>query len=223
MDVYKFERNSIDVSSGMQYLLDILEPLKGRPSILVVAALGSTNQTLEAISEAYFSGRKEDALQTFQTLFDWHIDLLRDIPGKDADAAVAHLHEFRTEVEWLLHDKPVRPFDYYYDQIVCVGALMSSVIFAAAMKHTGFKVLWTDVRDIIRTDDQFRDARIDAPFTSQQMLRLIKPAMAKHDVMVTQGSVGSTDENESTTLGDDGIEKTVSVLASCLDARVKSI
>lgn len=223
MDVYKFERNSVDVSSGIQHLLDILKPLKGRPSILVVAALGSTNQTLEAISEAYFSGRKEDALKTFQTLFDWHIDMLRDIPGKDADAAVAYLHEFRTEVEWLLHDKPVRPFDYYYDQIVCVGALMSSVIFAAAMKHTGFKVLWTDARDIIRTDDQFRDARIDVPFTSQQMLRLIKPAMAKHDVMVTQGSVGSTDENESTTLGDDGIEKTVSVFASCLDATVKSI
>jgi aspartate kinase len=223
MDVYKFESSGVDVTKGMQYLLNILVQLKGSPSVLIVPALGSSNHTLEAIAEAYFSGKKEDALQTFQTLFDWHVDLLGDIPGKHADEALAHLDEFRTEVEWLLHDKPVRPFDYYYDQIVCAGALMASVIIAATLKQTGFNVHWTDVRDIIRTDDQFTRAQIDLPFTTQQIQRLIKPAMVKTDVLVTQGFIGVTDENESTTLGKDGMDKTVAVFASCLDAEVKTI
>lgn len=225
MDVYKFESSSVDVSKGMQHLMNILEHLKGHSSILIVPALGSTNHTLEAIAEAYFSGRKEDALKTFQTLFNWHVDLLRDIPGKHADEAVSHLNDFRTEIEWLLHDKPVRPFEYYYDQIVCAGALMASVIIATALKQTGLNVHWTDVRDIIRTDDQFTQAQIDLPFTTQQIQRLIKPAMVKTDVLVIQGFVGATDENESTTLGKEGIgmDKTVAVFASCLDAEVKTI
>lgn len=223
MDVYKFESSGVDVTKGMQYLMNILDHLKGPSSILIVPALGSTNHTLEAIAEAYFSGRKEDALKTFQTLFNWHVDLLGDIPDKLADEAMAHLDEFRTEVEWLLHDKPVRPFEYYYDQIVCAGALMASVIIATALKQTGFNVQWTDVRDIIRTDDQFTQAQIDLPFSTQQIQRLIKPAIVKTDVLVTQGFIGATDENESTTLGRDGMDKTVAVFASCLDAEVKNI
>ena len=223
MDIYKFEPSDVDVSKGIEDMVDIMTHLKGQPSIVVVSALGSTNHTLEAISEAYFAGRREDALQTFQSLFGWHVGLLRASADHDVDEAVAHLDEFRTEVEWLLYDKPVRPFDYYYDQIICAGVLMSSVIIASSLKQAGLNVRWTDVRDIIRTDDQFRHAEIDMSFTQQQVDRIIRPAMVSTDILVTQGFIGSTDENESTTLGDEGADKTASVFALCMDAKIKSI
>jgi aspartate kinase len=71
-------------------------------------------------------------------------------------ACEAQLKDFFTEVEWLLHDKPVRDFDYYYDQVVCIGELLSTAIVSAYLNEAGIANQWMDVRDIVRTDDDFR-------------------------------------------------------------------
>ncbi|MES2880853.1 MAG: aspartate kinase, partial [Bacteroidota bacterium] len=106
-----------------------------------------------------------------------------------------------TEIEWLLHDKPVRNYDYYYDQIVCVGELLSTAIVSNYLNHTGIKNAWVDVRDIIRTDNNFRDAKIDWNYTSEKVAEQIRPSFAQTNIIITQGFIGATDENESTTLG----------------------
>ncbi|MGY6517009.1 hypothetical protein ACXIU3_24155, partial [Vibrio parahaemolyticus] len=86
-------------------------------------------------------------------------------------------NDFFTEVEWLLHDKPVREYDYYYDQIVCVGELLSTAIVSAYLNEIGISNQWVDVRDVFRTDDNFRDAAIDFAFTQQQVNTQIKPLL----------------------------------------------
>jgi aspartate kinase len=223
MNVIHINSASIADAAGVNNVIKILESMNGRPMLLVTSAMGSTTHTLEAITEAYFAGKREDALNVFQTLFRWHLDQIHSLSGSNYDQAISHLDEFRTEVEWLLHDRPVRPFDYYYDQIVCAGVLMSSVILSTALKQAGIKVHWTDVRDVIRTDDQFKNAQIDISFTQQQIDRLIRPALSSADILVTQGFIGSTDENESTTLGAEGLEKTAAVMADCLNTTVSTL
>lgn len=223
MNVYKIDSEQVADAAGITHVTDILQSLTERPLVLIVSAMGSTTLTLEAIAASYFAGNREDALAAFQTLFDWHVDQIRLLLGSNGGQAISHLDEFRTEVEWLLHDRPVRPFDYYYDQIVCAGMLMSSAILAATLKEKGVTVQWMDVRDIIRSDDQFRSAAIDVSFTQQQIDRLIRPALASNSIVVIQGSIGSTDENESTTFGMDGIEKTATVMADRLATTVKSL
>ena len=223
MNVIHINSASIADAAGVNNVIKILESMNGRPMLLVTSAMGSTTHTLEAITEAYFAGKREDALNVFQTLFRWHLDQIHSLSGSNYDQAISHLDEFRTEVEWLLHDRPVRPFDYYYDQIVCAGVLMSSVILSTALKQAGIKVHWTDVRDVMRTDDQFKNAQIDISFTQQQIDRLIRPALSSADILVTQGFIGSTDENESTTLGAEGLEKTAAVMADCLNTTVSTL
>lgn len=223
MHLFHIDRLDADNFGGWAQLTEQLGQNDQRPSVIVASTLGSTGLTLEAVAEAYFSGKKEDALHAFQSVVDSHIDLLTDLPALEKSQAMSHLDEFRTEVEWLLHDRPVRSFEYYYDQILCVGALMSSVIQAAVLKHLGFKVQWIDARDIIRTDDQFRNASIDTGYTAQQVDNIIKPATKAHEYVVIQGGIGATDENESTTLGSKGIDLTMSTLAKCMDAGILSI
>ena len=223
MDVYNIDSEQVADAAGMIHLTDILQSLTERPLVLIVSAMGSTTLTLEAIAASYFAGNRADALAAFQTLFDWHVDQVRSLLGSRGDQAISHLDEFRTEVEWLLHDRPVRPFDYYFDQIVCAGVLMSSAILAATLKEKGVSVQWMDVRDIIRTDDQFRMAEIDVSFSQQKINRLIRPALASNNIVVTQGSIGSTDENESTTFGMDDLEKTAKLMADYLATTVKQL
>ena len=80
-----------------------------------------------------------------------------------------------------------------------------------------------DVRDIIRTDDNFRDANIDWEFTGNKVRELILPELKNPTIVLTQGFIGSTDENESTTLGREGSDYTAAVFANMLDAESQTI
>jgi aspartate kinase len=122
-----------------------------------------------------------------------------------------------------LHDKPVRDFDYYYDQIVCIGELLSTSIVSTFLTTQGLSNTWVDVRDIIRTDNNFRDARIDWTVTSQKVDQEIRPVLSTGSIVLTQGFIGATDDNESTTLGREGSDYTAAIFANLLDAESLTI
>src|SRR5690606_30627738 len=82
---------------------------------------------------------------------------------------------------------------------------------------------WLDVRDIFRTDDNFRDAGIDWDFTNNKVQSVVKPLFSQTDIVLTQGFIGATDENESTTLGREGSDYSGSVFASMLGAESLTI
>ena len=133
-------------------------------------------------------------------------------------AAEAQLRDFFTEIEWLLHDKPVRDYDYYYDQIVCIGELLSTSIVSAFLAESGIGNQWIDVRDIFRTDANFRDAAIDWAWSQQQVREQVLPLFGTENMVVTQGFIGATSDNESTTLGREGSDYTAAVFAGLMDA-----
>ncbi len=80
-----------------------------------------------------------------------------------------------------------------------------------------------DVRDIFRTDDNYRDATIDWGFTQEKIIKEIIPQFNKNNIVITQGFIGATDENESTTLGREGSDYSAAVFANMLDAESLTI
>jgi aspartate kinase len=143
--------------------------------------------------------------------------------GELSDQPIDQLNDLFTEVEWLLHDKPVREFDYYYDQVVCIGELLSTCIISNYLNATGIYNKWVDVRDIIRTDDNFRDAQIDWNFTNTRVQNAVVPLFDDYNIVITQGFIGSTGENESTTLGREGSDYTAAVFANLLAVKSQII
>jgi aspartate kinase len=133
------------------------------------------------------------------------------------------LRNFFTEAEWLLHDEPQKPYDYYYDQVVCIGELLSTSIISFYLNEITVANKWIDVRDIIRTDDNFRDATIDWEFTNSNVSTSVLPLFNETDFVLTQGFIGATDENESTTLGREGSDYTAAVFANMLNAESQTI
>ncbi len=131
--------------------------------------------------------------------------------------------DFFTEVEWLLHDKPVRSYNYYYDQIVCVGELLSTSIVSSFLLKEGVLNHWVDVRDIFATDEQFRAANIDWGKTSVRFSELILPLFSESNIILTQGFIGSTDANESTTLGREGSDYSAAIFANLMEADALTI
>jgi aspartate kinase len=180
--------------------------------------MGKTTNALEKVAEAFFNGKKDEALELFRQVKVIHDDLVKYLIVINALATEKLMNDFYTEVEWLLHDRPVREYDYYYDQIVCIGELLSTTIVSSYLAESGIANTWIDVRDVFRTDDNFRDANIDMDFTAQQTEAIIKPLLNNNGIVITQGFIGATDENESTTLGREGSDYSAAVFANLLDA-----
>ncbi len=221
--IFKFGGASVNSVERIQRLAGILRSYKGEKLLVVVSAMGKTTNALEKVAEAFYEGRREEALRLFQQVKDSHITTAKYLLVKNYLAAEAQLRDFFTEVEWLLHDKPVRGYDYYYDQVVCVGELLSTSIVSAYLAETGTGNQWIDVRDIFRTDDNFRDAGIDWTFSAAKVREEILPLFESDEMVITQGFIGATAENESTTLGREGSDYTAAVFASMLDAESLTI
>jgi len=219
MKVFKFGGASANSVERIKQLGDIVALYQAEPLLIIISAMGKTTNALEKVANTYFDGNKEQALQLFDTVKQQHITTAKYLLVTHYNDCVAQLNDFFTEVEWLLHDKPVRGFDYYYDQIVCVGELMSTSIISHYLNERKISNNWLDVRDILKTDDNFRDAGIDWEKTTAAVEKII----LHNGINITQGFIGSTDENESTTLGREGSDYTAAIFANLINAESVTI
>jgi aspartate kinase len=223
MRVFKFGGASVNSIERIRQVAAIIKSNADEPLLIVVSAMGKTTNALEKVAESFFAGRKEEALQLFGQVKEQHLTTAKYLLVKEFLPCEQSMINFFTEVEWLLHDQPVRSYDYYYDQIVCVGELLSTAIVSAFLNEENIHNNWLDVRDVLRTDDHFRDANIDWFFSQQQVNKLVRPLFEQKNIVVTQGFIGATDENESVTLGREGSDYTAAVFANMLDAETETI
>jgi len=223
MQVFKFGGASVANHEKIKNVAGILGHFKGEKIMVIISAMGKTTNALEKVANAFFEGKKEEALELFRAVKLQHLDEAKFLLVTHFNALMEQYNAFFTEAEWLLHEKPVRHFDYYYDQIVCIGEMLSTSLVSAYLNEIGLSNQWLDVRDIIRTDNNFRDAGIDFNYSQRQCDSIVKPLFQTHDIVITQGFVGATDENESTTLGREGSDYSAAVFASLLDAESLSI
>ena len=219
MKVFKFGGASINSTARIINVAGIIRDNCQEELLIILSAMGKVTNALEKVADHFYKGNQAEALACFSEIKKDHIQLAQQLTGK----SLLPLNDIFTEVEWLLHDKPVREYDYYYDQIVCTGELMSSLIVSHYLNHIGINNQWLDVRDIIRTDDNFRDAGINWEFTQDKVNEAVMPLFHDKKIVITQGFIGATDENESTTLGREGSDYSAAVFANMLNATSQTI
>lgn len=219
MQVYKFGGASIATPERMQALLPVLKDTD-QPLVVVVSAMGKTTNALENIVTAACKGTKEEAHQLANVLEHEHLDYAKALLNdKYYEHAKKELNVFFTELQWAIDDADTDKYDYTYDQIVCIGELLSTRIFACYLQQEGLGFDWVDVRDVIRTDDTYRDARVDWDYSQQRAHEVLGAILAQNKCIVTQGFIGATADNASVTLGREGSDYTAAMLAAMLSAQ----
>ena len=223
MKVFKFGGASIRDYDSIHNVGNILNKYKDEKILIVISAMGKMTNAFEKVSEAFFEERKEDTFRLFEKIKTAHLNLLKYLITLQWEKATDTINNFFTEVEWLLHDKPVKDYNYYYDQIVCSGELLSSTLVSFFLNERKILNQWIDVRDLLRTDDTFRDAKVNWDVTKKNIEEKLLPLFANNNFVITQGFIGSTDENESTTLGREGSDYTAAIFAEALNAESVTI
>ena len=155
---------------------------------------------LSEVSSAFFDGNKEIALQLFEAVKNNVFALVDGILLDQKAACISRLGDLFTEIEWLLHDKPVRAFPYYKDQIVCTGAVLGSALFYHFLLEQGVDAVFVDIRDCIVTSDDFGKAGVLEPITQARIQQTFIPGRTH----VTQAGIGATDQNENAMLTAEG-------------------
>lgn len=219
MKIYKFGGASIAQPQAMKNLLPIIQQTP-TPLVVVVSAYGKTTNALEKIVTAANSGDLAKAEDYLLELELAHNNYALELLGEQGfQNILPKLQELYTEIQWAIDDGGLQAKDYVYDQIVCVGELLSTTLFSYYLNSVGVANTWLDARDIIKTDHNYQDPNVDIALSTQLANQLINEALANHPIVVTQGFIGSTDENTSTTLGREGSDYSAALFGAMLNAQ----
>lgn len=217
MKVFKFGGASVSSAAAIKNVASILEMYPGK-KVMVISAMGSTTNELEFLVRSYYKKDQKTA-GIFQRIKDYHGQIISELGV--AGQNLGQVHQLFAVLEERLKRMPSLKFDYEYDQVVCFGELISTAIVSAYLNQNGIPNQWLDVRDSLRTDDTYREAVVDWKWS--EMLVNNSFTFKGVDLYVTQGFIGSTTTNQSTTLGREGSDFTAAILANLLNAESVTI
>lgn len=214
MQVFKFGGASVKNAENIKNVVQIVEK-QSSPLLIVISAIGKTTDQLVKITDSYFQqdGRSFDLLSQLK---QQHIDLLGEL-FPDGHFIFDDIANTFVEIEWILEEDPQDEYDYLYDQIVSIGELLSTKIVAAFAGLKGVPSRWVDARDFIQTDNTHREGKVDWQKTEDKVRKDL-PSILDRSIVFTQGFIGSTTENFTTTLGREGSDYSAAIFAASLNA-----
>lgn len=221
MKVFKFGGASLKDAAGLHNVAAILQNYKGEELVIVVSAMGKMTNSLEEVMAAHVQ-QNGQAQALYDAVKEKHYGLMRELFAENEEIFAA-VNDTFVEGEWVLEEKPADNYDYMYDQIVCMGELVSSKITAAFLNKSGLPTQWLDARDVVATDNTYREGWVIWDKTKNNARKIVPPLLAKGGFVLTQGFIGSTSENFTTTLGREGSDYSGAIFSHCLDAESMSI
>lgn len=221
MEVYKFGGASVCDAKSIQNMAGIIKNTSANPLLIVVSAMGKMTNKLEALTRSYLSndGQAHELLEEVKA---YHYHILNDLFSDHSHSVFNDIANTFVEIEWLLEEEASDAPDYIYDQIVSIGELVSTKIVTAYLKSAGCNAVWADARNYIKTDNTYREGKVDWNKTDAEIQKHLLPLLDKH-IAVTQGFIGSTSENFTTTLGREGSDYSAAIFAACLNATALTI
>lgn len=215
LKVFKFGGASVKDAASIKNVLDITNTFKEEQLVIVVSAMAKTTNNLEKIVDLYTSGA--DAFEELEKIKQFHYRIAAELFENPLELQTS-LNDTFVEIEWLLEEPMEDSYDYVYDQIVSVGELLSTQIVAAYFKANNLDTEWVDARDLILTDNIYREGWVQWDETTNRTKKRLEPILNSGKKVITQGFIGSTSENFTTTLGREGSDYSAAIFAYCLDA-----
>lgn len=212
MRIFKFGGASVKDAEGVRNVVTVLRKTGYENTLVVVSAMGKTTNAMEKVVDAYFHDKNQ--IETaIQEVVAYHKTILHELfepKNHDIHHVVNRLiEEFKGFLIW--NKSPKHAF--VYDQVVSYGELISTAIVSHYLNDAGLKNQWLDVRELIKTNSSYRDAEVNWEQTQEQVKKKVDP----QKLNITQGFLGSDENNFTTTLGREGSDYTAAILGYCLD------
>lgn len=212
MRVFKFGGASVKNAEAVKNVVNVLQQVGYDNTLLVVSAMGKTTNAMEEVVNAYFKNKK-DIPSKVADIVEYHNGILNDLFENKQDQIYSDFKRLIDEINGFLVWNKSPNYNFVYDQIVGYGELISTTVISAYLEKVGISNNWLDVRNYIKTDNSYRDTTVNWEKTQTNVADIDKKVLN-----ITQGFLGSDDNNFTTTLGREGSDYTAAILAYCLNA-----
>ena len=210
MKVFKFGGASVKDAAGVRNVADLLKSVGYENTCMIVSAMGKTTNALEEVVKRYFEN--EDFEKTISEVKEQHIALATELFDNPVEVSNEISQFFDDIVSFLRRNKSPN-YSYVYDQIVCCGELISTKIISMYLNSIHVNNDWLDVRDYIKTDNTYREGKVNWALTEESIAKL-----SSNGFYITQGFLGSDPNFFTTTLGREGSDYSAAIFAYCLNA-----
>ncbi|WP_445453032.1 aspartate kinase [Flavobacterium sp. 25HG05S-40] len=218
MRIFKFGGASVKDADGIKNVFSVLEKVGHEDTLLVISAMGKTTNALEIVIKNYFE-KSNELHSSLQEVRKYHNQILLDLFDDEEHDVFYAVNSHFADLEYFLRSNKSPNYNFVYDQVVSYGEIVSTTIVSHYFNHAGLKNNWIDVRNFIKTNNNYRDADVDWEKTQQFISKGIK----KKALNITQGFLGSDENNFTTTLGREGSDYTAAIFAYCLNAESVTI
>ena len=183
--------------------------------LIVVSAMGKTTNALERVVEFYFN--KSDYQQEIAKIKEEHIQIAKGLFDENHHV-FSEIKLFFDDIESFLRRNKSPNYNFVYDQVVTCGEMISSKILSVYLSDNEMGNQWLDARDFIKTDTNYREGVVNWEDTEKNISQFDK---AK--TYVTQGFIGSDENNFTVSLGREGSDYSAAIFAYCLDVKDMTI
>ncbi|WP_353166939.1 aspartate kinase [Empedobacter brevis] len=215
MKVFKFGGASVKDAAGVRNVAELLQSVGYENTCVIVSAMGKTTNALEEVVKRYFE--KDDFEKTINDVKEQHIALAKELFDNPTEVSNEISQFFDDIVSFLRRNKSPN-YSYVYDQIVCCGELISTKIISMYLNSIKIHNEWLDVRDYIKTDNTYREGKVNWTLTEENITKLPQTGL-----FITQGFLGSDLNFFTTTLGREGSDYSAAIFAYCLNAESMTI
>ncbi len=218
MKIFKFGGASIKDANGVKNVVNVLEKVGYKNLLIVVSAMGKTTNALETVIDKYINNKKE-LNKEFNIVKAFHFEILNDLFLSNKQEVFKVVDDLFNELQSFFKTNKSPDYNFIYDQVIGYGELVSTTIISHYLNEMSIKNNWLDVRECIKTDSYYRRANVDWDNTKEIISKKIDGAT----LYITQGFLGSDDNNFTTTLGREGSDYTAAIFAYCLNAESVTI
>ncbi|HWY11198.1 MAG TPA: aspartate kinase, partial [Bacteroidia bacterium] len=200
MQVFKFGGASVKDADAVKNVAEILKKFAGQETIVVVSAMGKVTNGLEELVNAYFN-KTGDTENILEKIKEYHFTIIKSLFPNKNHPVYNDIENSFVEINWIIEEEPITNYNQVYDQIVSMGELISTKIISAYLMEAGIKNKWADARGIIQTDNTYREGKVNYELSEKLVDEQFSPMIKQNKIVVTQGFIGGTSENFTTTLG----------------------
>ena len=218
MKVFKFGGASIKDANGVRNVAEVLQKVGYADILIIISAMGKMTNAFEKLAGAYFYKKKELSFFIDQVKI-YHYTIATELFEDDKHPLFSEVKLLFTELDDFMKRNLSTNYDYVYDQIVSVAELISTKIVSAYLNDVGISNTWIDVREYIKTNEEYRGALVDWKTTEQHIKKNISP----QKLYITQGFIAKNNKEHTTTLGREGSDYTAGIFAYCLHAESLTI
>jgi aspartate kinase len=214
MVIYKFGGASVKNVEAFHLLKDIVSSYSGQ-LIVVVSAMGKTTNRLEEIVKLASKGSAEYK-DRLHLLNNYHLDILSELIPDRSDIIYTRINDQFITLGKDIEKFKGEDFNFFYDQVVSVGEIISTLIVSRFLEAVGVPNKWLDIRGLLITNDNYRDALVNYADSESRIRKAI--TMNHPGCYVTQGFIGSTLHGHTTTLGREGSDFSAALLGYFFEA-----